>query len=71
MVSTNKTAPLALNVTEIKFEGTDGYNVNLQFSATNLKDVEMLGEIDPICIIYEKQLKDLNGDGAEEFEWYE
>ena len=31
----------------------------------------MLGEIDPICILYEKQLKDSNNDGEGELDWYE
>ena len=44
-VSTNKTAPLAMSMSvyNIKFEGVSGQKVNLTFSASNLKDVEMLG----------------------------
>ena len=41
--STNKTAPLGINVTDIKFEGVDGYKVNLSFEGMNLKDVENFG----------------------------
>lgn len=43
MVGTNKTAPLAMNVTDIKFEGASGYKVNLTFMAKDLKDVENFG----------------------------
>ena len=43
MVGTNKTAPLALNTTEIKFEGSESAKVNLSFMAKDLKDVENFG----------------------------
>ena len=71
--STNKTAPLGINVTDIKFEGVDGYKVNLSFEGMNLKDVENFGQIDPLLILYMKCAKDIEeceGDDPE-FEWIE
>ena len=71
-VSSNKTAPLEINKTEISFEGKGGYKVNLTFEAKDLKDVENFGQIDPICILQQYELKDLDKDGdMDEFEWVE
>ena len=71
-VSSNKTAPLEINKTNIEFEGKGGYKVNLTFEAKDLKDVENFGQIDPVCILLQYELKDVDKDGdLDEFEWVE